>query len=217
MTPNWVPSHAEFKHGVEQRMSAILRDCPGLMAIPLPPPRIREEAALAPPTAGNRIRAGAIAVNLPPDQVFAAAALHFQRAGYQVNDAIGVVGRLLVASDAAGYALTLRREGTEPPILIVASPPLAGVSTSARIWLGVAVGGAAGFFAPCITGLSPLSDLPHLVGLEAPWFAWVPFFAVAVLGCLLHPASRAFGTGLLIGGSLVGITMASICSGLGVG
>ncbi|BFU42175.1 hypothetical protein [Krasilnikovia sp. MM14-A1004] len=202
-------------HGVEQRMAAVLRDCPGVMAIPLPPARLKQEAMLAPATAGNRVRAGAIAVNVPPEQAFAAVALHCQRTGYEITDATGMDGRLLIARDPAGFVVTLHQQAAEAPILIVASPVQPGLSTSGRIWAGVATGAAAGFFAPCIAGLSPLSDLPHLVGLDAPWFAWVPFFALAVLGLLIHPTSRWFGTGVLIGGSVVGITMASICSGLG--
>ncbi|GAB1643251.1 hypothetical protein [Krasilnikovia sp. MM14-A1259] len=182
------------------------------MAVPLPPPRIHQEAALASPTSGNRVRAGAIAVNLPPEQAFAAVTEHCRRSGYQVTDAGGMNGRLLVATDPAGYAVTLRQQAGEPPILIVASPPRPRLSSSGKTWIGVAAGAVVGFVLPCLTGLSPLSDLPYVVSANAQWFVWVPFFALGVLGCLLHPAARPFGVGLLIGGSVVGIAMASICT-----
>ncbi|GAB1694628.1 hypothetical protein [Krasilnikovia sp. M28-CT-15] len=216
MTPNWAPNHADAKQGVEQRMSAILRDCPGMQAVPLPPARLRKEAALADVTAGRRVRAGATAVNLPPDQVFAAVTEHCRRAGYGVTDADGRDGRLLIARGQGGYLLTLRQHASEAPILIVASPGEPPWSTTARIWAGVATGAAVGVVSPALSLWAAVFDLSHLLDVNARWFAWVPLFIVAVLGCLLHPASRAFGTGLLIGGSVVGVLLSGICTGLDV-
>ncbi|GAB1694627.1 hypothetical protein [Krasilnikovia sp. M28-CT-15] len=207
MTPNRPPSHAEAKQGVEQRMAAILQDCPGLMATPLPPVRLKQEAMQASPTAGNRVRAGAVAVNLPPDQVFAAVAEHCGRTGYQVTDTGGLDGRLLIARDPAGYGLTLRQESIEPPILIVASPEVPAWSTGGKITAGVATGMAVGFLGPCVSvAITPQPS--H----GSPYLPWAPVFGLAVLVCLIHPPFRAFGIGLLISGSVVGIAMAGLCS-----
>lgn len=136
----------------------------------------------------------------------------WESCGCPVDDVIGLAGRMLIVHDPAGYLITVTRQDEDDPILTVASPPLGSQFVERGLVAGLLSGLAFGCLGPCVSGVGPMTMFPSMVGLNAAYWGWVPLFALVSGVTLWRPETRRFGAGLLVGGALVGFTVAGIVS-----
>ncbi|NMO57662.1 hypothetical protein HH310_41665 [Actinoplanes sp. TBRC 11911] len=136
----------------------------------------------------------------------------WESSGCPVDDVSGLDGRVLIVHDPAGYLITVTGQGEEDPILTVASPPVASQFLERGLVAGVLSGLTIGCVGPCVAGVGPLTMFPAMVGLNGAYWGWVPLFLLVVGVTLWRPETRRFGVGLLVGGALVGFTVAGIVS-----
>jgi hypothetical protein len=197
--------------GVEERLATTVHAYPGLHCDPIPAQFLRLPAA-AVAAGGQRILRGG---RLPDvaDDVFEAVAELWEHAGCRVQDTAGLDGRLLVVHFPDGYLLTLARHDTDDPILTVASPPTPTPYLDPGLLGGLAAGLGVGCLGPCVSSVAPSAVSPALAGVHAAFWAWIPLFLLVSAVCLYLPETRRFGVGLLIGGGLVGLSVATIFAG----
>lgn len=136
----------------------------------------------------------------------------WESSGCPVDDVGGLDGRMLIVHDPAGYLITVTGQGDEDPILTVASPPIASRFLERGLLAGVLSGLTIGCVGPCVAGVGPVTMFPGMVGLNGAYWGWVPLFLLVTGVTLGRPETRRFGVGLLVGGALVGFTVAGIVS-----
>ncbi|GIM89096.1 hypothetical protein [Paractinoplanes toevensis] len=199
------PSRAEVTQGVNERLDATLHAYPGLRLEVVPAQFLRTPET----TSGIRILRGG---RLPEagDEVFEVVAELWRDAGAHVEDAAGLDGRLLVAQDQAGYVISLVRHSGDDPILTVASPPIPQPFLDRGLVAGLSAGLGAGCLGPCVSTVVPSAVIPALVGAHLTYWAWVPLFLLVAGGSLYFPETRRFGTGMVIGGVLVGLPIVAM-------
>jgi hypothetical protein len=134
-------------------------------------------------------------------------------AGSRVDDVTGLDGRMLVVHDPEDYLIILTWHGDDDPILTVASPPLASPFIERGLLAGLLSGLALGCLGPCFASVGPMAAFPSLAGLSAPYWGWVPLFALITGVTLWRPETRRFGAGLLLSGAIVGFTVAGVVGG----
>ncbi|GIF20423.1 hypothetical protein BJ973_001673 [Actinoplanes tereljensis] len=199
------PSRAEVTQGVDKRLETTLHAYPGLRLETVPAQFLRTP----PTTSGIRILRGG---RLPEadDEVFEVVAELWRDSGAHIEDAEGLDGRLLVAQDSAGYVISLVRHADDDPILTVASPPIPQPFLDRALVAGLSAGFGAGCLGPCISTVVPSSVIPALSGAHLTYWAWVPLFLLVAAGSLYFPETRRFGTGLIIGGVLIGLPIVAM-------
>ncbi|MET0426115.1 MAG: hypothetical protein ABW046_19760 [Actinoplanes sp.] len=199
------PSRAEATRGVQERLAATVHAYPGLQVVPVP------EYLLPGPPGGVRVRRGGRLPDLDglTPEVYAAVAELWEHAGGEVRRE----GRRLIVDDPAGYRIELTQDETgSDPVLSVASPPIAAPLVDRGLLAGLAAGVGVGCLGPCVFSIGPMAAFPALAGLSASFWAWVPLFLLVSGGALALPETRRFGTGLLLSGALLGVTVAIVFS-----
>ncbi|WP_203732205.1 hypothetical protein [Paractinoplanes durhamensis] len=201
------PSRAEVTQGVNQRLEATLHADPSLRLEPVPAQFLRTPETRS----GIRIVRGG---RLPEagDEAFDLVAELWREAGGRVEEASGLDGRLLVVHDPAGYIISLTRHSGEDPILTVASPAIPAPFLDRGLMSGLLAGLVVGCLGPCATTVIPSAAFPGLAGTHLTYWAWIPLFLVIVGGSLYLPEARRFGVGLLVGGVLIGLPIATMFS-----
>jgi hypothetical protein len=207
-------SRAEATRGVEERLVTTLHTYPGLRVDPIPAQFLRLPEAEA-AAGGQRVLRGGRLPDLgdAADEVFADVAELWRHAGCRVAEAAGLDGRLLVVHDPGGYLLTLARHEDDDPIITVASPALPVPYLDRALMSGLATGLGVGCLGPCVSSVVPSTMFPALAGARAAYWGWIPLFLLIAAVCVYLPETRRFGAGLLVGGGLVGVTVALIFSG----
>jgi len=199
-------SRADAARGVAERLETTVYAFPGLRVEPIPAQFLRRPVG----EAGYRVLRGGRLPDLgdAADEVFETTAELWRDAGCQVDDASGPDGRLLTVDDPAGYRLTLARHGEDDPVLTVASPPLPSPFIDRGLLAGLVAGLGVGCLGPCVASVGASAVAPAL----SSYWGWVPLFVLVVAGSLYLPETRRFGAGLLLGGAVVGATVAVIFS-----
>jgi hypothetical protein len=201
-----------LRQGVEERLAATLGACgipPAATEALAPEPAL---TGFAPDPPGTlRVRRGVRIRAVPPGTNLAATATGlWQQGGCQVSQTSTPFGGTLVAQDPAGYILVLTTgDGGAPSMLLVSSPP--GPARDLGLVVGVIVGAVLGPVGTCAstTALNGPSDSTVL-----KLWAWLPFLLVVGGLLLVSPATRRFGTGLLIGGAATGIAVSGLCTAI---
>jgi hypothetical protein len=196
---------AEVTQGVKQRLETTLHAYPGLRLDPVPAQFLRTPET----TSGIRILRGG---RLPAagDEVFEVVAELWRDAGCHVEDAAGLDGRLLIVQDPAGYVIALVRHSGDDPILTVASPPVPQPFLDRGLVAGLSAGLSAGCLGPCLSTVIPSAAFPALTRAHLTYWAWLPLFLLVAGGSLYFAETRRFGTGLIIGGVLIGLPVAAL-------
>lgn len=204
-------SRADAVRGVEERLATTVHAYPGLRHEAIPAQFLRLPD-FADAEGGQRVlRGGRLPdVGDAADDVFEVVGELWQHAGCRVEDAAGLDGRMLVVHDPGGYLITLVRHEADEPILTVASPPLPVPYLDRGLLAGLAAGLGAGCLGPCVASVGPSAVLPELAGAHFGRWAWIPLFLLVASVCLYLPDTRRFGAGLLAGGGVVGLTVATI-------
>jgi hypothetical protein len=225
---------------VEQRLAATVQAYPGLRLISVPAQFLRLPEEVDPPdelfgepgrtsafadffgagSGGKRLLRGGRLPDLGgpapggvTDEVYDVVRDLWTESGCRVDDATGLDGRLLVVHDPAGYVLALTRQGSDDPILTVASPPLPPHLVDRGLLAGLLSGLSLGCLGPCAASLGTMRAIPALAGRGVIYWGWLPLFMLFTGLCLWRPETRRFGAGLLLGGTVVGITVTSIITG----
>ncbi|MFF5297504.1 hypothetical protein [Paractinoplanes globisporus] len=196
---------AEAARGVSQRLAATVEAYPGLRVVPVPAQFLRMPSDSS--AGGQRVLRGG---RLPEadDEVFEVVGELWRSAGSLVTDAATPDGRVLSATDPAGYVISLARYGIDDPVLTVASPPFPAPFLDRGLAAGLLAGVGVGCLGPCVARVGPSEVIPGL----ASYWGWVPIFALVVIGSLWFPETRRFGIGLAATGLIIGVAVAAIFS-----
>jgi hypothetical protein len=204
-------SRADAVRGVEERLATTVHAYPGLRHDPIPAQFLRVPDAAQAEDGQRVLRGGRLPdVGDAADDVFAVVDELWRESGCRVEDAAGLDGRMLVVHDPAGYLITLVRHEADDPILTVASPPLPVPYLDRGVLAGLTAGLGVGCLGPCVGSVGPSAVVPALAGAHAGFWAWIPLFLLVAGVCLYLPETRRFGAGLLAGGSVVGLTVATV-------